>query len=180
MLPIPTYTLKHRLGTRRIRLTVRSNGQVIVTAPRKAPKDMIDTFVAEQSMWIEATKQKLAAKRTAIPTPPGMQTSYIACKGRALKLVKERIAVYNTHYRVSVGRVSVKNHSSKWGSCSSKGNLNFNYRILFLPLPLVDYIVVHELCHRKEMNHSKAFWSLVKETVPYHVARRKELRKFHW
>lgn len=177
---IPSYTLKHRLGTRRIRLSVRSNGQVIVTAPRRAPKEMIDTFVAEQATWIELTKQKLAAKRKAIPTPPGMQTSYTACKGRALKLVKDRIALYNKHYNVSIRRVSIKNHSSKWGSCSSKGNLNFNYRILFLPLPLVDYIVVHELCHRLEMNHSKAFWRLVGETVPYYTARKNELRTFHW
>ncbi len=176
----PSYTLKHRLGTRRIRLTVRSNGQVVVTAPRRAPKEMIDTFVAEQAAWIEQTVATLAKKKQAIPAPPGMQTSYLACKARAMKLVKARIAVYNKYYGFTVKRVVIKNHSSKWGSCSSKGNLNFNYRILFLPETLVDYIVVHELCHLKEMNHSKAFWALVKQTVPYHEARRKELRTYHW
>ncbi len=179
-MPIPVYTLKHRLGTRRVRLSVRSNGQVIVTAPKRTPKDIIDAFVTEQAEWIEVMKKKLLAKRKPIPVPPGMQANYAACKGRALKLVKERIALYNTHYNVRIERVSIKNHLSKWGSCSSKGNLNFNYRIFFLPLPLVDYIVVHELCHRKEMNHSKAFWRLVGETVPHCSARKKELRLYHW
>ena len=76
-------------------------------------------------------------------------------------LVLERLAYWSATYQIPFGRVSIRKQKSRWGSCSSIGNLNFNYRLGFLPFELMDYIVVHELCHIKEYNHSKAFWDLV-------------------
>ena len=84
--------------------------------------------------------------------------------------------MWNAHYGFSFGRVAIRDQRSRWGSCSKKGNLNFNYRLLFLPLPLVDLVIVHELCHLKEFNHSSAFWALVEQTIPDLALRRNALR----
>jgi predicted metal-dependent hydrolase len=102
---------------------------------------------------------------------------YLAVKEDARRLVRERIAHFNGGYGFAVGKVFIKNHKSRWGSCSQKGNLNFNYKIALLPPELADYIVVHELCHLREFNHSPRFWRLVEEAIPDHLARRKALRR---
>ena len=80
---------------------------------------------------------------------------------------------------VTYGRISMRNQKTRWGSCSSNGNLNFNNRLLFVPKELVDYVVVHELAHRKEMNHSNAFWNVVEKYMPDYKERRKKLREYH-
>ena len=80
---------------------------------------------------------------------------------------------------VIYGRISMRNQKTRWGSCSSNGNLNFNNRLLFVPEELVDYVVVHELAHRKEMNHSNAFWNVVEKYMPDYKERRKKLREYH-
>jgi predicted metal-dependent hydrolase len=102
---------------------------------------------------------------------------YLAVKEDARRLVHERIAHFNQSYGFAVGKIFIKNHKSRWGSCSVKGNLNFNYKIALLPPELADYIVVHELCHLREFNHSPRFWRLVEEAIPDHPARRRALRR---
>jgi predicted metal-dependent hydrolase len=102
---------------------------------------------------------------------------YIEQKEEARKLALERLEHWNKHYNFKYGRVSIRNQRSRWGSCSSKGNLNFNFRIVTLPKHLVDYIVVHELCHLGQMNHSQKFWDLVSETLPNYLELSQELRR---
>lgn len=101
---------------------------------------------------------------------------YLTQKELARSLVKDRIRHFNHYYKFSVGRISIRNQRSRWGSCSKKGNLNFNYRIVLLPPQVADYIIVHELCHLGEFNHSKRFWNLVAKTIPDYAAMRKQLR----
>jgi predicted metal-dependent hydrolase len=101
---------------------------------------------------------------------------YQLYKEDARVLAHARLAHFNTYYQVSLRRIFIKNLKSRWGSCSEKGNLNFNYKILFLPLAVADYVVVHELCHLREFNHSLKFWSLVAETIPNHKEMRRQLR----
>lgn len=91
-------------------------------------------------------------------------------------LAHARLAHFNEAYGFALGRVAIKNHKSRWGSCSKKGNLNFNYKIALLPPELADYVIVHELCHLGEFNHSPRFWALVARTVPDHRALRARLR----
>lgn len=95
-------------------------------------------------------------------------------------LVLERLNYWSTIYGIPFGRVSIRKQKSRWGSCSSIGNLNFNYRLGFLPFELMDYIVVHELCHIKEYNHSKAFWNLVAEAYPNYIQLRKALETYRF
>ncbi|MFH1536961.1 MAG: M48 family metallopeptidase [Patescibacteria group bacterium] len=101
---------------------------------------------------------------------------YLKYKEQARFLIEERLNYFNQFYNHEFCRVSIRNQKTRWGSCSSKGNLNFNYRILFLPRDTADYIIVHELCHLKEMNHSKNFWILVSQTFPNYKYIRKNLR----
>lgn len=109
---------------------------------------------------------------------PRRRLGYLAYKEQARELVHARLEHFNQHYQLKVGSVRIKSHSTRWGSCSSKGNLNFNYRIFFLPPKLQDYIVVHELCHLKQLNHSAAFWALVAEQIPDYAECIKLLKQF--
>ena len=102
---------------------------------------------------------------------------YLEQKEDARKLVLDRLEYWNKHYNFKYSRVSIRNQRSRWGSCSSKGNLNFNFRIVTLPPHLSDYIIVHELCHLGQMNHSQKFWDLVGRTLPNYEELMLELRK---
>lgn len=101
---------------------------------------------------------------------------YKSHKEAARILVHQRLNYWNQFYNFQYGRVSIKNTRSRWGSCSSKKNLNFNYRIIFLSPELQDYLIVHELCHLAEMNHGPRFWSLVAKQIPDYKYRIGELK----
>lgn len=101
---------------------------------------------------------------------------YVAHKEEAREFVLERLAHFNQHYNVKWNRVAIRNQRRCWGSCSAKGNLNFNYKIQYLPAELADYIIVHELCHLVHLHHGQTFWDLVAEKIPDYKARLLELR----
>jgi len=121
--------------------------------------------------------KKRAKRRRIITHKKDNTTEYLQYKEQARTLVHQKLAQWNAVYNFSYNRVSIKNQKTRWGSCSSKGNLNFHYRIVFLPEPLVDYLVVHELCHLGQMNHSKAFWDLVAVALPGYAVLQEQLRK---
>lgn len=105
---------------------------------------------------------------------------YEKYKEDARLFIYKQIRYYNQFYKYKIGKITIRNQKTRWGSCSSKGNLNFNYKIIFLPLELADYIIIHELCHLKEFNHSKNFWTLVEKQCPNHTHLRSELTKIRW
>ena len=86
------------------------------------------------------------------------------------------MAYFAKQIGATYGRITIRNQKTRWGSCSSKGNLNFNCLLMLAPSEVIDYVVVHELCHRKEMNHSKAFWSEVEKVLPDYKAHVKWLK----
>lgn len=145
---------------------------------------LVERFVAEKSAWI--TQKQNDMRLRAVKTPPelgeGMASPavrpYAEAKEEALRFVQERVQAMNAQYGFSFARISVRNQKTRWGSCSRRGNLNFTYRILYLPPHLADYIVVHELCHLAEMNHGPKFWNLVARVCPEYQAMRRELRMY--
>lgn len=102
---------------------------------------------------------------------------YLTHKELAREIITTRVAHWNRHYRFTYGRIAIKNQRRCWGSCSAKQNLNFNYRIIFLPESLMDYIIVHELCHLQELNHSVSFWQTVAQALPAYRTHRAHLAR---
>ena len=111
---------------------------------------------------------------SAISYPP-----YHTWRFRALRFVNQKVRQWHVEYPFPYKKIIVRSQSTRWGSCSRTGTLSFNYRLLFLPEELADYVVVHELCHLKEMNHSRRFWALVAGAMPHHRQLRYELKKYH-
>jgi predicted metal-dependent hydrolase len=99
---------------------------------------------------------------------------------KAEEVIRDRLEHFNTHYGFRFHRVAFRDQKSRWGSCSRAGNLNFNWRLIMAPIEVIDFVVVHELCHLREMNHSRSFWALVEQKVPDHKVSRKWLKENHW
>lgn len=170
------YNLRVNSRARRISVTVRRDGSVWVTKPRRVSQHDVEQFVQKSVAWIAKAKKRFEG----IPKTSRVGMSkkqYKLYKQAALDLVERRIRELNVHYRFRFAKLFIRDQKSRWGSCSKSGNLSFNYRIVFLPAHLADYIIVHELCHLREMNHSKRFWGLVEKAIPEHTAHKRELRK---
>lgn len=102
---------------------------------------------------------------------------YLKHKKEARRIILEKVEAINQIYQFPYKKIFIKNQRTRWGSCSSLKNLNFNFKIAFLPEAFLNYVIAHELCHLKEMNHSVRFWALVAQTVPNYRAIRRDLRK---
>ncbi|MBX4211142.1 M48 family metallopeptidase [Candidatus Parcubacteria bacterium] len=152
-------------------VSVYRDGRVEVSIPKNASRDRIDRFLESKSSWIKRKLEYFKKFQGKILLYHDAKL-YKTNKEKAFKLVHERLGHFNKHYNFSWNKIVIKNQSTRWGSCSLKGNLNFNYNIVFLPPDVSDYIIVHELCHLKEFNHGPNFWKLVAETIPNY----KELR----
>lgn len=173
------YIFTRSARARCIRITVYQTGRVKVTAPRLVPEFVVRRFVASKEEWIskkvvEFKSRLIAPKRIQWGT--GKRSEYTAHKKEAYELAVRKVRHVAEKYGVTYGTVTIRNQKTRWGSCTKEGNLSFSYRIVFLPPELQDYLVVHEICHIRELNHSKAFWDLVKKEVPDYVHVRKRLR----
>lgn len=173
------YTLRLSKRARGIRLSVASGGVFTVSAPPRMSQSFIDRFILKKTTWVLqklAYFSKFPVRNKPLRRAQGKK-HFAEHKEKARTLVQERLAHFNQHYGLMWNRVAIRNQRSRWGSCSRKKNLNFNYKIALLPPHLADYIIVHELCHLGELNHSSKFWSLVSQTLPQHRSLRRELRK---
>ena len=154
-----------RSARRSIALQVLPSGELLVRAPRRASRQEIEAMIARHQGWIEKARAKAAA--TAPAPEERLSPADLQILAQRLKaLLPERLARFAPLVGVSYGRVTVRSQKSKWGSCSAQGNLNFNCLLALAPEAVLDYIVVHELCHRKQMNHSPAFWAEVARVLP--------------
>jgi len=95
---------------------------------------------------------------------------------QAAQLIEEKVNRMSALMGLKYGRLSIRNQKTRWGSCSQKGNLNFNWKLIMVPEPIIDYVIIHELAHLKEMNHTKRFWQLVEQYCPNWCNHRKWLR----
>lgn len=171
-----SYTIKRYRNSKTLRLKIKADGTVLITAPYKLSQKYINAFVQEKSTWIQEKINLFAS----LPQPDikTKKDDYKKYKGEARAIVLKHIEKINMHYKFSFGRIAIKNQKTRWGSCSSKKNLNFNYKIVFLPEKLSEYIIAHELCHLREMNHGEKFWKLVEQTIPQYKKIQRELQKF--
>lgn len=146
---------------------------MVVRCPRRLSSRSIQAFVEEKRPWIE----KHLALRLARPQlPPFTPEELRALAQQAKQTLPERVAHYASLLGVSYGRITIRAQRSRWGSCSAKGNLNFNCLLMLAPPEVRDYVVVHELCHRLELNHSQRFWAWVERIVPDYKIHRKWLK----
>lgn len=190
------YTLKISARAGVVRVTVSLGGEVSLNVPERLWGRFGEAFAHQmlqsRAGWILAKiehfkvlQEKVDSGQVVVKKPQKKlskkeeRARYLAYKEKARKLAEERVAHFNQFYRFRVGRISIKNTQTRWGSCSRKGNLNFNYKIALLPPKHADYIVVHELCHLGEFNHSKKFWALVEKTIPDYAIIHNELKKSH-
>ncbi|NQV13510.1 MAG: M48 family metallopeptidase [Parcubacteria group bacterium] len=170
------YTLRTSNRARNLRLTINLDGELIVTKPWLVSTRRAEKFVQQKADWI---LKKMAAMKTRGDNSLLANISaadYLKYKEQARALVIQKVVDFSQIYGLEYNRIFIRNQKTRWGSCSARKNLNYNFRLALLPERLVDYIIVHELCHLKELNHSSRFWALVGQEIPYYKEARKELR----
>ena len=162
-----------RSNRKTLSLQLKEDGTLLVRSPLRMSTRQIERFLREHGDWIAKQQAKLAAQ----PRVERMTEEELAAlKARARGVFIARCAFYAPLVGVRFGQISVRSQHTKWGSCSAKGNLNFNCLLLLAPPEVLDYVVVHELCHRLEMNHSPRFWAQVKRVLPDYEPSRRWLR----
>ena len=166
------YEVKRSLKARSMRLTVHPDARVVVTAPYFLGAQSIGRFVRNHARWVE--RRVDAAKNVRVVRLRRGEIPVL--KKRAHEYASARCARYAVALGIEFKKISIRAQRKRWGSCSRRGNLSFNYKIAALPEHLAEYIVVHEVCHLTHFNHSRDFWNLVALFIPDHHARRKELR----
>ena len=169
------YTVKRSKRSRYMRLVVQPGGVVVLTVPWGTHEKAIMRFIERQSSWIARAVRKMAG---LIPLPARGRRAYLKHRETAREYIENRVEFWSNLYKLPYKRVAIRDTKARWGSCSREGNLNFSYALLFLPKALADYVIVHEICHLKEHNHSKEFWQLVECAIPDYKAKRAELRRY--
>lgn len=149
-----------RSDRKTIAIQITPKGEVIVRCPRRMADADVQTFLEQKRAWIQ--KQLSQCK----PAEPFSQAELNRFRQQTRSLVTQLAAHYAPIVGVDYGRITVRAQRTRWGSCSSKGKLNFNCLLALVPAQVADYIVVHELCHRREMNHSPRFWAEVEKVLP--------------
>jgi predicted metal-dependent hydrolase len=157
-----------------MRLTVYPGGRLVLTLPPQVSRAHAENFLKRHSRWVHRALKRYIAKTKL----PGGKRDYVQHREEARDLIKRRIEHFNGYFRYKFGRITIRNTTSRWGSCSKKGNLNFSYKIVYLKPELQDYIIVHELVHLRHFNHSPEFWATVRECVPDFLQLRKQLRTY--
>lgn len=170
------YQIKRSKRAQLVRLAVHRDGSVIITAPLGIAEDAIEDIVQKKKKWLSDKISSFQKYQESKLAKLGRE-DYLKYKDEAQRLIKDRADHYSYAYGYCYNNISIKDQKTRWGSCSSKKNLNFNYKLLFLPAKIRDYIIVHEICHLKELNHSKKFWDLVAREIPDHKKIRKELKE---
>jgi predicted metal-dependent hydrolase len=187
------YEIKESIRARSVRIDVFPDGRVVLTKPQRMPMIVARAFLKTRTRWIEETRTKFAERQKRIekkreklglsmpeplPKPRRGSKAYKDAVKAARTLAADRLSHFNNHYGFRYGTISIRNQKTRWGSCSAAGNLSFNYRIAFLVPALQDYLIVHELCHVHEHNHSPKFWALVAQTIPDHKKLRTQLHSY--
>ena len=163
-----------RAKRRSMSLKVDLDGTITVRAPYRTPVQTADWFVEGHRDWIEVRLK--AGARIMAERPAYTDKERAEGRKRAAEVIETRCRYYAPVMGVSYGTVTIREQKTRWGSCSAKGNLNFNWKLVLMPPEILDYVVVHELAHRIQMNHSAAFWAEVGKILPDYKERRQWLK----
>jgi len=166
------YTLV-RSKRKTISIVVKPSGEVEVRCPTRCSKREVDAFVLSKEDWIRKHLDNVAA-REQLPVLTAEELHTLSKE--AAVILPERVRFFARQMRIAYGRITIRSQRTRWGSCSPKGNLNFNCLLMLAPPEVQDYVVIHELCHRKEMNHSPQFWAEVEKVCPDYRTHRKWLK----
>ncbi len=171
-----------RSSRKTIAIQVSPDGSVTVRAPNRCSRAAAEEYVQKNREWIRRIQAQLQnrareQKDYRERLPEWTKEDYEKHQELARQVLQRRAEYYARQMQVSYGRVAVKDQKTRWGSCSAKGNLNFNWRLILAPGEVLDYVVVHELAHRREMNHSVRFWNLVESVLPDYQQRKRWLKE---
>ena len=161
-----------------ISIQVKPDGTVLVRAPQWMRERDIESFVQEKRAWIEKHLRLVQERQARVEkVEPYAEEELHALTKKAREVITQKVRYYAPLVGVDYARIAIRRQRSRWGSCSSKGNLNFNCLLVLLPEEVVDYVVVHELCHRKQMNHSSAFYRELERVYPEYKRCQKWLKE---
>ena len=171
-----------RSSRKTLAVQIRADGTVIARAPLRMPKDRILCFLSEKASWIRMQQGKMQERekmrqQACIHLDAAQEKEL---RERAKSVLAQRTAYFARQVGVTYGRITVRDQKTRWGSCSQTGNLNFNFRLILAPSEVLDYVVVHELCHRRQMNHSAQFWQEVAQVLPDYRKRKAWLTENGW
>lgn len=180
-----------RSNRKTLAIQINPDLSVTVRAPMYAPQSDIERILREKEGWIQKHIEKIReqeAKRKKTQGEKGeygesVESEYLTNEeikklaDKALQHIPKRVSYYAKQIGVTYGKITIRNQKTRWGSCSSKGNLNFNCLLMLTPPEVIDYVIVHELCHRKEMNYSGAFWAEVEKVLPDYKEQVKWLKE---
>ncbi len=166
-----------RSRRRTVSVEITKDLTVLVRAPKRMPLYEIDRFVESNSKWISDHIAKAAEEKKRLDmTGPISEDDIARMKLEAEYVIPGKVGHYADILGVTYGRITIRNQKTLWGSCTAKGNLSFNCLLMAAPDHIRDYVIVHELCHRLHMNHSREFWECVSNVIPDYKDCRKWLR----
>ena len=149
-----------------ISIQIKPN-EIIVRVPTGMKQDKIEMFVESKRIWIEKHLQSVSEKQKLLQnTEPYTEDEIRSFVARAKEIIPKKVEFFADKIGVTYNRVTIRCQNTRWGSCSSKGNLNFNCLLVLMPDEIIDSVVVHELCHRKQMNHSANFYAEIEKVFP--------------
>ncbi|MBD5504826.1 MAG: M48 family metallopeptidase [Lachnospiraceae bacterium] len=173
------YTLI-RSNRRSFSISISPDGQITVRVPMRATQKEISHLLIEKRIWIVTKYLEVQEKQRNRPVSELTDTQRIALEKRYITAAKEyfpkRVAHFQQFTGGSYNRITIRDQKTRWGSCSARGTLSFNWRLMLAPPAILDYVVVHELCHLTHMNHSAAFWQKVESVYPDYRTARKWLK----
>ena len=174
-----------RSNRKTLAIQINPDLSVTVRAPMYAPQSDIERILREKEGWIQKYIEKIREQEAKKKETQGesVESEYLTNEeikklaDKALQHIPKRVSYYAKQIGVTYVKITIRNQKTRWGSCSSKGNLNFNCLLMLTPPEVIDYVVVHELCHRKEMNHSGVFWVEVEKVLPNYKEQVKWLKE---
>lgn len=156
-------------------VTVTPEGGLLIKAPERMPEKEIERFLGQRRYWIyKQTKHMLAANADRIYRS---EEEIKKLREQARTMLTEKTDYYKKILGVNYKRLRIGDQKTRWGSCSSNGTISYNWRLILMPEEIMDYVVVHELCHLLEMNHSNNFWHQVSGIIPDYKVKRKWLKE---